>query len=406
MVGLLLLAGGGQSGAVGLSTVFVAMMAGALICGLPAGALTDRLGASRALFVGATGRLTVIALALLLPMSPAAIAIVAFGYSAASQLFSPAELALVPAISKQRPAKCHAMLVALQYGGQGLGFGILAPLALWIGGATLAVQFSFVMYVAVTAISALLAMGLRHGVPTLSAQQSFSFSGPIRYFVRGTSAGYAGILLAFGELASKALFVAIPVYLKDELALGNMQFVLLIAPTIVGGAIGLVWGSRSLHVHAAAPVLRLCLIASVASVISLAVLGPVVAGVASSSDWTLLSMLDNSRGMSTLILTPVGLMLGFCFTVTPIAGRAILSSTAPAGQHGRVFAMQGMFSDFVCILPLALSGISTEMAGARSTFLLVGGIGIALVLVLELTRLGRLRPLMLEAPATSRSPIA
>lgn len=49
--------------------------------------------------------------------------------------------------------------------------------------------------------------------------------------------------------------------------------------------------------------------------------------------------------------------------------------------------MQGMFSDLVCILPLAVTGLSTEMAGARSTFLLVGAIGLALVVALELTRL-------------------
>ena len=41
------------------------------------------------------------------------------------------------------------------------------------------------------------------------------------------------------------------------------------------------------------------------------------------------------------------------------------------------------------------------MAGARSTFLMVGGLGLVLVIGLELMRLRRLQPLMLEAPAVS-----
>lgn len=402
LVGLLLLVGGSQSGAVGLSTVMVAMMAGALICALPAGALTDRMGAPGALFVGASGRLAVIVLALLLPLNPVAVGVIAFGYSAASQLFSPAELALVPAISSRRPASVHGILVTLQYTGQAAGFALLAPAAIWLGGADLAVQLSGVMYLGVVALTAMLAWRLRALAIVRATRASFSFRGPLHYFLRSSSAGYAGILLAFGELSSKALFVAIPVYINEELALGNTQQILLIAPAVAGGIAGLAWGSRSMRIQKAAPALRLCLFATVGSVIALAVLGPVVAGVARSSDWTLLSMLESSRGLSILILTPVGLLLGFCFTLTPIAGRAILTSTAPAGQHGRVFAMQGMFSDLVCILPLAVTGLSTEMAGARSTFLLVGAIGLALVVALELTRLRSMRPLVLEAPTPTR----
>lgn len=402
MIGLLLLVGGGQSGAMGLSTVMVAMMAGALTCALPAGALTDRLGAPSALFVGAGGRLAVIALALLLPLSPVTIAIIAFGYSAASQLFSPAELALVPAISPDRPAAVHGLLVTLQYAGQAAGFALLAPAAIWLGGAQMAVELAAVMYAGVVALTAMLAWRLKANEPVRPARASFSFSGPVRYFLRGSSAGYAGILLAFGELASKALFVAIPVYLNDELSLGRTEQILLIGPAVIGGVAGLYWGSRSMRIQRAAPALRICLLATVGSVIALAVLGPLVSGVARTSDWTLLSMLHSSRALSTLILTPVGLLLGFCFTVTPIAGRVILTSTAPTGQHGRVFAMQGMFSDLICILPLAVTGLSTEMAGARSTFLLVGGIGLALVVMLELTRLRKMRPLLLEAPAPTR----
>ena len=263
MVGLLLLAGGSQSGAVGLSTVFVAMMAGSLLCALPAGAITDRLGAPRALFAGASGRLAIIALVLLLPMNPVTLAVIAFGYSAASQLFSPAELALVPTISARQPANVHAKLVALQYGGQAAGFAAIAPLALLLGGATLVTQLALAIYVAVAVISGMLAIRLPFVSRVRSTRQTFSFGPPVRYFMRGTSAGYAGILLAFGELASKAMFVAVPVYLSDELSLGTPGKVMLIAPAVVGGLVGLAWGSRSLHISMASSTLRHCLLATV-----------------------------------------------------------------------------------------------------------------------------------------------
>ncbi len=67
------------------------------------------------------------------------------------------------------------------------------------------------------------------------------------------------------------------------------------------------------------------------------------------------------------------------------------SATAPDSQQGRVFAMQAMFSDLVCMVPLGLSGVSVELAGARSTLLLIGALGLCLVLVLKLTSLGHTR---------------
>ena len=56
----------------------------------------------------------------------------AFVYSAASQVFSPAELALVSTIRRERPAGAHASLFALQFGGQIVG--AFAPALFWAGG--------------------------------------------------------------------------------------------------------------------------------------------------------------------------------------------------------------------------------------------------------------------------------
>ena len=391
LAGLLLLAGRGAAGTASLTGVFIAMMAAAAVCGLPAGALADRMGAPRALVAGAIGRAAVIAAALFVPANPVSLAAVAFGYSAVSQLFSPAEMALVSAVSSHRPAGMHAALVGLQHVGQGFGLVAIVPITLWLGGPTLMFATALAIYVMVIATSTLLAVQVPNSGSVGSARQAFSFAAPFRYFARWSTAGYAGLLLAFGELLSKSLLVAVPVYFSNDLHLSNTTQVMLIAPGVVGVIAGLVWSGRFLHVWVAPNVLRVALLVSAVAVVALAGLGNVVARLAEMSDQGFVSHLESGHLLSVLVAMPVGLLLGICFSLTPIAGRAILSATAPEGQQGRVFAIQGTFTDVLCILPLALSGMSTEFAGARTTFILIGGLGLGLFALMELTWLGQVR---------------
>ncbi len=399
LAGLLLLAGGSGTAAAGLSSVFVAMMAAAVIFGLPAGALADRLGPARALFAGASGRMLVIATALVVPGDPINLALVAFAYSTVSQMFSPAEMALVQVVATGKQARAHTALVALQHAGQGSGLFVLAPVAFWLGGPTFMIGTALAVYVLVACTSLLLALRVPAGGAVASCRQAFSFMGPLQYFSRWSSAGYAGVLLAFGELAAKSLLIALPAYLSNDLKLGSPEQMVLLLPAGIGVLGGLAWAGRSLRVTFAPSVLRLTLLGSVVSVVALAGLGDLIAGLAHMSDQGLVSFLASPERLSTFVVVPVGLLLGTCFAVTPIAGRAILSATAPAGQHGRVFAMQGMFTDMLCVAPLALSGLSTEVAGARTTFLAVGIVGLALFAILELTHLGHVRHM---APAPVR----
>ncbi len=103
LAALMVRAGTSDGAAIGLSGIFVAMMAATALCSLPCGAITDRIGAPRSLWAGILGRAIVIAVAMTLPASPAASFVIAFAYSAVSQLLSPAELALVPAQLEDGP---------------------------------------------------------------------------------------------------------------------------------------------------------------------------------------------------------------------------------------------------------------------------------------------------------------
>ncbi|MDZ7728831.1 MAG: hypothetical protein U5Q44_11895 [Dehalococcoidia bacterium] len=59
---------------------------------------------------------------------------VAFLYSAASQLFTPAEMALVNSLRRGGSGGIHSSLQAQQYVAQGMGMVALAPALYFLGG--------------------------------------------------------------------------------------------------------------------------------------------------------------------------------------------------------------------------------------------------------------------------------
>jgi hypothetical protein len=154
---------------------------------------------------------------------------------------------------------------------------------------------------------------------------------------------------------------------------------LLFLPAGAGAVIGLFWASRAFQVRDAAEVLRLTLAGTVVSLIALACLGSAFSELAETA-----GSLATTEQLSIAISVPVGLLLGVCYAVTPIAARGVLSATAPAGQQARVFGLQATFTDVLCILPIAISGVSTQFAGARTTFLFIGSLGAVVFVLAEL----------------------
>lgn len=387
LAGLFLLAGTSGSQATGLTSLFVAMMAGSVLCGLPGGALADRLGPGNAIFAGAAGRALVIAAALLLPPDAVTFAVVAFAYSAVSQLFSPAELALVGVVAPARPSRGHALLVALQHAGQALGMLILGPACYALGGAEAMIATACALYLLVVAGSGLLAFGARAAAAVPSARNAFTFRRTMRFFSRRPRAASAAISLAFAEVASKTVLIALPAYMTVDLGLTGSARLALVGPAALGAAAGLWWAGRNVTPAGAGGVLRLAILGSAVSVIALATLGAAVANLAASGEGTLARLLEDTKQVSVVVAVPVALLLGACFTLIPIAARTVLTATAPSGHHARVFAMQATFTDVLSLLPLLLFGASAELAGARTTLLFVGLCGVGLLVAFEYFRM-------------------
>lgn len=387
--GLFWFVGGAQGAAVGASSLMVAMMAGSIALGLVGGALADAIGAARATVLGAGARASVILATLLCATGvvgvPAFVAgpVLAFTYSGVSQLYCPAELALVRAVVPDRPSAGHAMLVVLQYAGQGLALGVAALLALAYQAPAALLLAGALSYGGVVAL-ALVVSSLAGPVPRAGRMRAgFAFASTVRLFLRHPGATYASVLLAFSELAAKALIVAVPYYLAHELRLSHAAMIALAIPAAAGLLGGLGWASRSFHHGIARPVLRLTLLATVVSLFALAVLGDGLA--AMSRELGLWAPFGDESILEIAVTVPVALLLGACFAVGPVSARAVLSAAAPRRQQARVFAVQGTLTDVVAILPLALAGAGVQASGTLPTFLFLGVLGAAAFAVLEVT---------------------
>lgn len=384
MAALFLIAGTGDSAATDLSGVMLAMLAGALLLGLPGGALADRIGPSRALVVGAVLRLTAIGLALALMGQGEQVWFIAFVYSAASQMFSPSELALIPAIAPAHAGRAHAKLVVLQFAGQGLSMAALAPVLylLWGTGAMLAAAFA--IYIAVVAMTVFIAFGLRRSrvdyrVPV---RHAFDVSMTFRFYRTERRALYAATLLAFTEVSLKGLTVALPSYLREELTMNAVQLGGVVVVAAVGTLIGLVWCGRSLTIERAPAAMRMTLVMMSASLLALAVLGSMMAGAADAGSFAV-----SGGGVpfdpTLAIAFPLGLALGAAVSVSLIGARSVLTETAPPRHHSRVFATQSVLNDLVVLVPLLLAGVGTEMLGSRAIFAVIGALGVVSLFALE-----------------------
>jgi MFS family permease len=382
LAAVLLIAATGGSAALSVSGVMVAMMAGAVIFGIPAGTLADRISPRLALPLGAAGRTIVILTTLLFIGRPELLVILAFAYSVLSQLFSASELALAGAIAPHRPGKAHAWLLALQHAGQAAGMFVLAPAAFALGGVTAMVVAAFATYILGTALTLALAVSLRHSAAATRAPRIASVRHTLRYYRDQRHATYAGSLIAFNEIATKAMLVAVPLYLH-ELGLMTIQIAALVVPAGAGAVIGVLWAGRSLHIQLAPSVMRLALLGLTVSLFALAGLGNVLAGLAGIHEDNWFSFLAHPQNLNFAVAFPVALLLGICWVIAPIGARTVLTATAPAGQQARVFALQSTLTDVVAILPLILAGFASEFAGPRVTFVLLALLGTAIFALME-----------------------
>ena len=404
-----------------LSATVIAMMAAAILLGYPGGSLVDRLGPARSMVLGSLARFAMVVAAFALLDGHQTAWAFAFGYSAVSQLYSPAELVMVHRLRRSEACEVHASLVAIQYIGQGAGLLVLAPALLFLGGSAAMIAGAALLFAGVAASSLWLALRLR-GTPPAEADRasaprpaasptSSNPSSPsaartpalglrhtLSFFGGEPRARYAAGLLAFADLSTRVMLVALPLYLRAELEVSAVQTVLLVAAGGVGVVLGLVWAARSLTIRLAPRAMRLTLFAAIIAAVMLSGFGHAVSAFLAPGPIPGLGAFDDPRPASFAVALPAMLAFGASFSVAGVAARSVISATAPSQHQARVFASVATLSDLIVIVPLALAGLTAELLGARLVLLLFGTAGLLVLVLLEVVSTGRRIPSLAIAP--------
>lgn len=398
---LFLAAGTSSHAAIGLSSLFIAMLAPAMLFGLPGGAIADRLGPARGFVAGSLLRLWAVVIGMLVIHGANTAWLLAFVYTAVSQVGGPAEMALVRTLRGRAAGRAHSMIVALQYGGQGVGMFVLAPALYYTGGRLAIIAGAAVGFGVLVCLASVLAIRLG-AIPRVShtaAASSYGFMETIRFFRREALARDAVTVLAVKAMVAQGVVVALPLYLEHDMGLGREALAFLVVPGAAGIVTGLLWaGGPRVDGRRCRSTMRLAMLGMIASVFALAALDLSITIVAEYSHVPPIAHLAVSMNTTFAVALPVAFLLGMALAASLVTARVVLTDTAPLGQQARVFAVQTTLTDAVVVLPLLLLGVGAQYAGARPTLAAIGLAGSLAFLLIEHPRFRQSR-FMLHQPA-------
>ena len=384
--GLFVVASQASNATAGLTSVMLAGIAAALCFGFLAGAAVDRVGPARAYAAAAALRMAPPVLALLFAHSmPVAIAL-AFSGSALIQVFGPAEMSLVRQLKPRAPAQAHALLVFLQYGGQAVGAAALAP-ALYFSGGTNAI-FAGASVAAVAFFVLALRLAREAGACEVRshAARPFAFRPTLGFLASDERARYAVGALALKTAVSRGVVVALPLYVHSDADAGNMAIGGLVAVGACGAIVGLIWSARGIGAATANRTMRLGMLGIACGALALAVFDYGILAVATVSHVGPFIRLESSINTTFWLAIPAAFLLGLSFAGALIGARVALTASAPLADQGRIFATQAVITEALLALPLLLTGVGVQYAGARTTLAALGVASLVVVLLLELSR--------------------
>lgn len=382
---LFIVSGTGSNAALDLSSLFLATLLPSLCFGIFGGAVVDRIGPARGFAFGAVLRLAAVAGGAFFIGSERSAWIIAFAFASASQIFNPAELALVRTVQGEATRRAHSLLVVLQYAGQGLGMLILAPLLYLYGGPGAMLAGSAIGLVVAAGLSITLWVLMRRtdAVKVVSSRAAFTFGETVRFFRTETRARYAMVVTMFKVIVSRGLIVALPLYLKHDLQIGRDATALLFVPGVLGAVIGVAWCSRAVTLERTRETMRMALLGMMVAMFALSLFDGGLGVAMEASRIGPIVHLESSANMTYLVALPVAFLLGLSLSGAIIAARVALTETAPLGQQARVFAVQETITEGVLLLPLVASGLAVQFAGPRVLLAAIGAAAVVAFLALE-----------------------
>ena len=382
--GLFITAGTSEHAAVGLSSIIIATTIAALLLGMSGGSLADRIGPARGMTYAAIGRAALMVLCFAYFHSATAAIGVAFVYSAISQVYSPAESAMIRFLWGKAHGRVHSKNIALQYAGQGVGVAVLAPIAFYFGGEQGMLLGGAIAAIALAAITVAMTATVNDvAVEPIQPTGDSRFIDTVRFFKRYSIARDALATSAVKTMVTQGIIVALPLYVRNDLSLGQEWTAGLIAPGAAGVVAALLWCSTSLHFSGAGRAMRLSLVAMTVGVFALAALDYGVRAMLELTQVGPMVDLQFSLNTSFIVAVPIAFVVGVGITISLIAARVALTSAAPASQQARVYAVQATLTDALVVLPLLVMGIGVEVAGARPVLAAMGLIGAATFVVIQ-----------------------
>jgi hypothetical protein len=369
---LLIIAGTGEHAAAGMGAVMVVSTVAAIALGIPGGAVADRLGPARGFAVGGGLRAVIIALLLVVPISPGLLVAMAFVYGAFSQVHNPAEMALVKVLDGEAAGRTHSLLVAFQYAGQAMGYLVLAPALYLTGGIHLALAGALLLVLAKTGLAALLAMRVAAQPPSVHRGAFGGLRETLSVFAHSELARDGLAVQAIKSLVAQVILVAFPLYVKHDLSLGTEGVAYLLGAGIVGAALGLLWAATGLTSEGLLRAMRISTLGMAVAVFALAALDYGVTAAFAYSQVPPLVRFEAALNTTAVVAMPVAFLVGASLSVSMVSSRAAMTSAAPVGVQARVFAVQATVSDALVIIPLLFAGVLAELLGARTTLAALG----------------------------------
>lgn len=349
---------------------FASMLIAALIFGVAGGLLVDRIGSRRGLLLGSSLRF-LCAAAFVTPFLQDNVWLSAFLYSAASQVFTPAEQALVQRIEQDAAGRCHSMLVALQYAAQGAGVLIFAPALYFFGGVEAmavggAVGFGLTAMLG-WALTRVVAPGRVHMDSMRGA-----FASTAGFFRANRWAREAVAVLSLKVMVSRGVMIAVPVFLQSQSTQGKWLFGALAAPAAIGMVFGLIVASRVKSLRHGASLMHDALAGVAVSALLLALLAPTIHMLFAASQVSPVQAVGASNWTAMLVLIPAAFIFGLTQSLSLISAKTVLTLSAPEGHQGRVFSVQNVVTDIFLLPMLLLIGAGTDFLGPRIVLTILG----------------------------------
>jgi hypothetical protein len=392
LAALFVVAGTSGHAGIGLGNLFVAMLLPAITLGMLGGAIADRLGPGPGYAVGSFLRFLSVVAGVAFIHDTLTAWIIALVYSTGSQVFSPAEMALVKVVDNKHAGRAHSFIVLLQTGGQVAGMLILAPALYFMGGPRLILVGSSGGYAVLTLFAIFLAVRCGSPTPNPTSGRTFAFRQTFAYFRAEPRARDAVATLALKVVTARSIMVAIPFYLKYDMRVGQEFIAYLLVPGAIGAGAGLLWASRTLSLEMAPRIMRLSVIGFAVGAFALAVFDYTLSLAVTHTPIAGIPGLQPYLNTTFIVALPVAFLLGASMSGAMVSARVALTETAPLEQQSRVFASQLWLTETLIVLPLALAGLGTEFAGARPTLAAVAVLALGTYAVMDSGRLRALLP--------------